>query len=131
MLLTACLFFSHVSLSQAQTNSNGSVSGTVKTSDGRPAEFVNVALKGTTRGTAVNAKGNYSIKNITPGHYTLVASWSQELTTAADGTVTFKPEWPGKYVVEAEEYTEAAGEHNGNAYKALWQGATYSFEVVK
>ncbi len=59
------------------------------------------------------------------------SGWSQELTTAADGTVTFKPEWSGKYVVEAEEYAEIAGEHNGHAYKALWQGATYSFDVLK
>lgn len=75
LLLTACLFFSHLTITQAQTTGTGLVSGTVKTSDGKPAEFVNVALKGTTRGTTVNPKGNYTIKNITPGHYTLVASF--------------------------------------------------------
>lgn len=77
----------------------------------------------------VSVKGNTKA-----GNTVLVFSpsgWSQELATAADGTVSFKPEWPGKYVVEAEEYAEIAGELNGHAYKALWQGATYSFDVLK
>jgi uncharacterized GH25 family protein len=59
------------------------------------------------------------------------AGWGQELTTAADGTVTFTPLWPGKYVLEATAFTKIPGEANGNKYEALWQGATYSFDVSK
>lgn len=93
-LLTAALFITQLTLSHAQSTTTGSVSGTVKTSDGKPAEFVNVALKGTTRGTAVNQKGNYTIKNITPGHYTLVASFiglntqTKEIDVTAGQTTT-------------------------------------------
>jgi iron complex outermembrane receptor protein len=53
----------------------GIIKGTVKTSDGKPAEMVSVALKGTTRGTLVNARGAYQLKNITPGNYTLTAQF--------------------------------------------------------
>lgn len=54
---------------------NGSIKGTVKTSDGQPAEFVTIALKGTGRSTIVDKKGNYLLKNIAPGTYTLTASF--------------------------------------------------------
>lgn len=53
----------------------GSISGTVKTSDGSPAEFVNVSLKGTPKGTVADKNGRYKIQNIAPGTYTLVASF--------------------------------------------------------
>lgn len=68
------LFFLFASLSAFAQN--GTISGTVTTSDGQPAEFVNIALQGTARGTAVNSKGHYQLKNIAPGHYTLVASFT-------------------------------------------------------
>jgi len=57
------------------------------------------------------------------------SGWSQELTTAADGTVHFTPLWPGKYVVEAQDFSRTPGELNGNKYTTFWQGATYSFDV--
>ena len=72
------LFFFFASLGAFAQN--GTLSGTVTTSDGQPAEFVNVALQGTARGTAVNSKGHYQLKNIAPGHYTLVASFTGLVT---------------------------------------------------
>lgn len=57
------------------------------------------------------------------------AKWGQELTTDADGSVTFTPLWPGKYMIEATASTPGPGEYNGNKYTGLWQGATYTFEV--
>ncbi|QEM11181.1 TonB-dependent receptor [Mucilaginibacter rubeus] len=62
------------SVAQAQTP-HGTIKGKVVTSDGQPGEFVNVALKGTSKGTHVNANGMYTINNINPGTYTLVASY--------------------------------------------------------
>lgn len=53
----------------------GSVSGTVKTSDGNPAEFVNVSIKGTSKGAVAGKNGSYEIKNVAPGTYVLVASF--------------------------------------------------------
>lgn len=57
--------------------------------------------------------------------------WAQELTTDADGSVTFTPLWPGKYVVEATNFNNVPGSVDGINYKTFWQGATYSFEVNK
>lgn len=53
----------------------GTVAGKVNTSDGQAAEFVNIGLKGTTKGTTANAKGEYEIQNIEPGIYTLIISF--------------------------------------------------------
>ncbi|HEX6225189.1 MAG TPA: TonB-dependent receptor [Chryseolinea sp.] len=54
---------------------NGSIRGTVKTSDGNPAEFVNVSIEGTTKGAVAGRNGNYEIRNVIPGEYILVASF--------------------------------------------------------
>lgn len=53
----------------------GTITGKVNTSDGQAAEFVNIGLKGTTKGTNANAKGEYEIRNIEPGIYTLIISF--------------------------------------------------------
>lgn len=54
---------------------SGSVIGTVQTVDGKPAEFVNLALQGTAKGATANKAGHYTIHNIKPGSYQLVASF--------------------------------------------------------
>lgn len=69
--LLAALFLS-ISCAFAQT---GTIKGTVKTSDGQPAEFINVAVKGTGKGDASDVNGNYEIKNMEAGTYTLIASF--------------------------------------------------------
>ena len=53
----------------------GSIRGTVKTSDGNPAEFVNVSIEGTVKGAVAGRNGNYEIKNVAPGNYVLIASF--------------------------------------------------------
>lgn len=69
-LLLVLFSFSAIS----QNKKDGDIKGTVKTSDGKPAEFVNIGIKGV-KGAIVDAKGNYQIRNIAPGTYTLVASY--------------------------------------------------------
>ncbi|AUD03620.1 TonB-dependent receptor [Spirosoma pollinicola] len=53
----------------AQTQ--GVISGTVKTSDGNSASFVNVNLKEVRKGTVTAEDGTYLLKGINPGTYTL------------------------------------------------------------
>lgn len=53
----------------------GGIKGIVKTSDGVPAEFVNVGLKGTAYGAVANNKGEYELKGIPEGSYTLSTSF--------------------------------------------------------
>lgn len=72
--LTFCvvLFFLSTILSFAQ---NGSVTGTVRTSDDEPAEFVTLAIKGTSKGAVTNKHGIFQIKGITPGTHIVIASF--------------------------------------------------------
>jgi iron complex outermembrane receptor protein len=65
------LFLFIAGITFAQT---GTISGSVKTADGNPAEAVSVAIKGTSKGTTTDINGNYQIKNIHPGTHTIVAS---------------------------------------------------------
>ncbi len=79
-----------VSLLAQQT---GSIRGTVSDADG-PMVGVNVYLEGTTLGAATRSNGEYEIKRVPPGSYTLVASMigykteKQSVTVAAGETVT-------------------------------------------
>jgi len=70
--LSICCFGLCSTVTFAQT---GIIKGTIKTSDGVPAEFVNLGIKGTTQGTTANKKGEYEIKRVSPGKYVLVASF--------------------------------------------------------
>ena len=57
----------------AQTN--GSIRGTIKTSDGSAASYVNVGLKEIKKGTTTNEDGSFTLKGIAPGNYTLRISF--------------------------------------------------------
>jgi iron complex outermembrane receptor protein len=73
-ILSFSLFLSIFTPLSAQ-NINGSVKGTVKTSDGQPAEFVTVTIKETGQATSVGQNGHYTIHNVKAGNYTIVASF--------------------------------------------------------
>ena len=55
-------------------NGSGTIRGTVKTRDGKPAEFVNVTIEGG-KSAQVDTKGKYFLKDLKPGSYTLIASY--------------------------------------------------------
>src|SRR6478609_3071364 len=59
----------------ATAQNHGSVGGTITTADGTPAEFVNVSLKGTTRGAVADRRGRFVIAPVPAGSYTVVASF--------------------------------------------------------
>ena len=71
----------------------GSIKGTVKTTDGKAAEFVTVGIKGL-KSAQVDAKGNYLLKDLEAGKYTLIASFvglgvqKKEVTVLAGQTVS-------------------------------------------
>lgn len=70
----------------------GSISGTVKTSDGSPAAGVSITIKGTNTGTVSNDNGLYRITRIKAGLYTLEASLvglekKEQAVTVTTGTV--------------------------------------------
>jgi iron complex outermembrane receptor protein len=59
--------------SGAQSKS-GIISGTIKTSDGKPAGYVSISLKNANKSTHTDEKGIFILKNIKPGNYTLKIS---------------------------------------------------------
>jgi iron complex outermembrane recepter protein len=71
-ILYMTLFLLSTGTILAQT---GSITGTVKTSDGQPATFVNIYLKGTNRGTVTDLQGAFELAKVKAGSYTLVASF--------------------------------------------------------
>ncbi len=67
ILITAYLLFYNLTAFGQLYNIGGSVTDTT----GNPLPGVNVLIKGTGYGAATNLKGNFLIKNLKPGNYTL------------------------------------------------------------
>ena len=53
---------------------NAIIKGKVSTADGKPAEFVNVQLRGTNKGTVTDVNGAYKFEKLKPGNYILLVS---------------------------------------------------------
>lgn len=66
------IFVSFILFLQISLSQTGSISGYVK-SEGKPLEFVSVAIKNSTFGTTTNENGYFKINNIPFGTYQLVA----------------------------------------------------------
>ncbi|WP_431293822.1 carboxypeptidase-like regulatory domain-containing protein [Pedobacter sp. P26] len=64
--LTFILIFTSI-ISLAQQFST--ISGTITTSDGKPAAYVSVGLKGKGIGNVTNDKGIFEIQRVKPGSY--------------------------------------------------------------
>ena len=59
----------------AEEAPGGVISGTIKSSDGHPAAFVNVSLLEINRGTISGENGEYLLKNVKEGRYTVKVSF--------------------------------------------------------
>ncbi|MRG45043.1 TonB-dependent siderophore receptor [Chitinophaga sp. SYP-B3965] len=72
----------------------GTIKGKVTTSDGQPGAYITVRVDRSNKGAISNEKGEYLIKNVKPGSWTLkisavaAASQDQTVTVAAGQTVT-------------------------------------------
>lgn len=53
---------------------NATVKGKITTTDGNPAPFVTVSLKGTHKSTMTSEEGIFQLNNVKPGNYVLVVS---------------------------------------------------------
>ena len=95
-----------------------SLSGTVTLSDSTPAENISVTLKGTNYGAVTNAQGDFEIKNIKPGSYTLRATavgiaTIEEAVTLAAGEIAIKNVTLSE---NQEQLNEVIIEANANKY---------------
>lgn len=67
-----CLVLLYATTAWAQS---GTISGNISTADGKPAEYVNISIKGTNKGTTSDVNGKFEIRKVSPGSYSLVASF--------------------------------------------------------
>ncbi|WP_221394084.1 TonB-dependent receptor [Dyadobacter sp. NIV53] len=63
------------SLSLPSFAQTGKIEGQILTSDGKPAEYVSVGLKGLKIGTSSDDDGNFRLNRVKPGVYTIMASF--------------------------------------------------------
>lgn len=71
-ILTAIFTLAIIS---ASAQSKSSISGNITNSDGQPAAMVSIQVREIKKGTTSNERGEFSISNVNPGHYTLVISY--------------------------------------------------------
>ena len=90
LLLLSCLpFFTFADDGDAPT---GTVRGRINTSDGKPAPYVSITLKGSTKGTISTEDGSYVLRHLSAGQYTIVATFvglqpQEQTITVAVGQV--------------------------------------------
>lgn len=91
--LSLLLLSIHVVFAQGGKDNNGIISGTITTSDGKPASNVTVRIERSKWGSISDEKGEFIIKNVKPGNWLLkvsaVAAVAQEkqVSVAAGQTV--------------------------------------------
>ena len=74
LITTPAIVLAFVTMSRAEAP-GGIITGLVKSADGKAAAFVNVSLVEINRGTTSGEQGEYTLKNIKEGQYTLKASF--------------------------------------------------------
>ncbi|HSU51740.1 MAG TPA: carboxypeptidase-like regulatory domain-containing protein, partial [Segetibacter sp.] len=83
----------HVIQNEIAPGENGSIKGQVVTTDNKPANDVNVILKGTSRYAVTDENGRFSFRNLKGGNYILSISVvglqpiEREISLAANQTV--------------------------------------------
>lgn len=71
LLFSLCMLVSYAGIAQS-----GTIRGSIKTSDGYPAESVTIILKGTSKIALSDKAGRYEIRKVQQGTYTLEASFT-------------------------------------------------------
>ncbi|WEK35996.1 MAG: TonB-dependent receptor [Candidatus Pseudobacter hemicellulosilyticus] len=71
----------------AQEHSKGRIEGQVNSADGKPVESINLILKGTGKGAVTDAQGRYRFEQVSPGTYTIEASFIGLKTQTIQATV--------------------------------------------
>ncbi|NBW35519.1 MAG: TonB-dependent receptor [Cytophagia bacterium] len=107
-MLKNILFIAFSLFSVGVMAQNGSIKGKVTTSDDQPAQFVNVYIKSTNKGSVTDAAGQFEINNLKPGKYLIVASFiglkskqeEIEVTENNASTVSFILEEDGQELKE-------------------------------
>lgn len=70
------LFISFIVLHFTVSAQTGTIKGQINSADGQPAPFVTIGIKDTKRGALTDEDGQFLLKNIKPGNYTLVITYT-------------------------------------------------------
>lgn len=76
VLLFITFFLLDFSVCFANDEYNGKIIGKVISSDGKPVGWVTISVKNTSLSTISDESGNFILKNIKPGTYTVIASYT-------------------------------------------------------
>lgn len=87
ILFILCFFTGFTALYANEEEHGGTITGTVTTADNRPAPAVSVVLKGTKKATLTDEDGTFTLRNISPGTYTVEVSLIGYETVAQTVTV--------------------------------------------
>lgn len=71
---TLLIFLLFLAQNLSAQNKSGSISGTITTSDGKPASHITITLKNTAKFTQTNQEGKFVFKNVALGSYVLKIS---------------------------------------------------------
>jgi len=110
LLLFFCMFLglTTIVLANEEEDQLAHIKGKVTTADGKPAPYVTVQITGTTKGAVTDENGEFSIRRLTPGTYTLHITLvgfepvEKQVTTEAGQTahVTFELQLNDKQLQE-------------------------------
>lgn len=75
IFISALFLGSSIFAQEINQTTSGKVNGTVRTSDGKPASYVNVSIKELNKKTTTTEDGSYQIGGIKPGIYTIESSY--------------------------------------------------------
>lgn len=109
-LILACILLVSSVYAQEETTAPGSIQGIVVDAENGDAMIgVSVMLEGTTQGAASDLDGNFTIRNVAPGAYTLIANYigyaklSVTGVTVSPGQVTTMNLKMGAEAIEVKE----------------------------
>ncbi|WPR76924.1 TonB-dependent receptor [Algoriphagus sp. NG3] len=71
LILSSCFFL----ILNGLLAQSGTIKGKVSNTDGSPLEFVNISIKNHGKGAITNSRGEFTIQEVNPGTYTLLASY--------------------------------------------------------
>lgn len=89
----------HTSFGQQATSS---IRGVIKTTDGTPASYSTIIVKGTNKGATTNEQGAYQINNLLPGTYTLHVKYVGMLSQNKEVTLTSGQKLTEDFILEKD-----------------------------
>ncbi|MBZ4190989.1 TonB-dependent receptor [Niabella beijingensis] len=93
------LFFCSLFITTLLAAQSGKVKGTITTSDGKPAQYITIAIEGTQSRSMSDEDGHYEIRNIRPGTWTLEVSAVETATQRRTVTIATNETYTEDFII--------------------------------